>query len=78
MTANPIKGFKLGDFKVLVSVENNMFVGKLFYKNEESGVVTSKKSHFDCALKGIAYLKTLNDMPSNYEWLPDTGALCLQ
>lgn len=73
-----MKAFRLGTFEVKVEVENDTFVGTCYDSGNCDGIVTSKKSWFDCALKGIAYLKTLNDMPSNYEHLPDTRAVCLQ
>lgn len=78
-----IRCFKQNGFKVEVRVINQVFVGTLFDGLTELPVkATSKSSHFDCMLKGFAYLRANNDMPSNYnfktEYLPDTNALCLQ
>jgi len=67
------RGFKKGDFTVYVTIGkdtkgNDSFVGTMYDKTEKLIMpVYSTISHFDCALKGIAYMRTLNDMPSNYK-----------
>lgn len=76
--ANVCRAFRMGTFEVKVKTENDSFVGMCYDSNNCYGIVTSKKSWFDCALKGLSYLRTLNGMPSNYEFLPDTKAVCLQ
>lgn len=75
---NPYRAFKLGNFKVQVSTENDTFIGMCYDQKECIGTVTSNKSWFDCALKGLSYLRSLNDMPSNYDIMPDTNSECLQ
>lgn len=72
------RAFRTGTFEVRVKTENDTFVGMCYDSGNCYGIVSSKKSWFDCALKGLSYLRTLNDMPSNYEYLPDTKAVCLQ
>lgn len=61
-----MRGFIQGKFKVIVTVEGSQLVGTLFNSDVEVGKCYSSKSHFHCALKGFAYLKTMNDMPTNF------------
>jgi hypothetical protein len=62
-----MKTYKQGIFTVKVSLKGSKYLGLVYENDQFLCEVESVESSNDCELKGLAYARSLNDMPTNYK-----------